>query len=224
MNLFYLPFIVQELNESLLEEEEISRQRFWDYILERNEAEWAFYALLHVAIDRESTVPVGCLTFALTPKSLPSSKYIELSQYIVAPAPDGLTLSLSSLCSFLSRLIFSCFCLPVLVGHPAPWSSVAIWLHTSFLFVLFDSILAIISGSAQMAISCFVSSSLYNSVLTVAIDLEVEVVARWDIRDVAFFVFEWTKHQPRRHLRSYLVVQRLCSKAALSPGINAFLY
>ena len=43
-------------------------------------------------------------------------------------------------------------------------------------------------------------------------------------RDFAFFVFEWTKHQPRRNLRSYLVLQRLCNEAALSPGIDAFWY
>ena len=43
-------------------------------------------------------------------------------------------------------------------------------------------------------------------------------------RDFAFFVFERTKHQPRRNLRSYLVLQRLCNEAALSPGIDAFLY
>ena len=43
-----------------------------------------------------------------------------------------------------------------------------------------------------------------------------------DIRDFAFFVFERTKHQPRRNLRSYLVLQRLCNEAALSPGIDAF--
>ena len=45
-----------------------------------------------------------------------------------------------------------------------------------------------------------------------------------DSSDFAFFVFERTKHQPRRHLRSYLVLQRLCNEAALSPGIDAFLY
>ena len=45
-----------------------------------------------------------------------------------------------------------------------------------------------------------------------------------DNSDFAFFVFERTKHQPRRHLRSYLVLQRLCNEAALSPGIDAFLY
>ena len=45
-----------------------------------------------------------------------------------------------------------------------------------------------------------------------------------EISDFAFFVFERTKHQPRRHLRSYLVLQRLCNEAALSPGIDAFLY
>ena len=44
------------------------------------------------------------------------------------------------------------------------------------------------------------------------------------IRDFAFFVFERTKHQPRRNLRSNLVLQRLCNKAALSPGIDAFWY
>ena len=44
------------------------------------------------------------------------------------------------------------------------------------------------------------------------------------VRDFAFFVFERTKHQPRRHLRSYLVLQRLCSEAAPSPGIDAFWY
>ena len=30
-----------------------------------------------------------------------------------------------------------------------------------------------------------------------------------NIRDFAFFVFERTKHQPRRNLRGYLVLQRL---------------
>ena len=44
------------------------------------------------------------------------------------------------------------------------------------------------------------------------------------ISDFAFFVFDRTKHQPRRHLRSYLVLQRLCNEAALSPGIDAFMY
>ena len=44
------------------------------------------------------------------------------------------------------------------------------------------------------------------------------------IRDFEFFVFERTKHQPRRNLRSYLVLQRLCNKVALSPGIDAFWY
>ena len=43
-------------------------------------------------------------------------------------------------------------------------------------------------------------------------------------RDFAFFVFERTKHQPRRNLRSYLVLQRLCNEAALSSGIDAFWY
>ena len=45
-----------------------------------------------------------------------------------------------------------------------------------------------------------------------------------DNRDFAFFVFERTKHQPRRNLRSYLVLHRLCNEAALSPGIDAFWY
>ena len=42
--------------------------------------------------------------------------------------------------------------------------------------------------------------------------------------DFAFFVFERTKHQPRRHLRSYLVLQRLCNEAELGSGIDAFWY
>ena len=45
-----------------------------------------------------------------------------------------------------------------------------------------------------------------------------------DDRDFAFFMFERTKHQPRRHMRSYLILQRLCNEAALSPGIDAFWY
>ena len=50
-------------------------------------------------------------------------------------------------------------------------------------------------------------------------------------RDFAFFcflffvfLFERTKHRPRRNLRSYLVLQRPCNEAALSPGIGAFWY
>ena len=39
-----------------------------------------------------------------------------------------------------------------------------------------------------------------------------------------FCVFERTKHQTRRHLRTYLVLQRLCNEAAFSPGIDAFWY
>ena len=50
------------------------------------------------------------------------------------------------------------------------------------------------------------------------------VEMKQNIRDFAFFVFERTKHQPRRNLRSYLVLQRLCNEAALSPGIDAFWY
>ena len=51
-------------------------------------------------------------------------------------------------------------------------------------------------------------------------------VMTYDIRDCVFFVcvFERTKHQPRRDLRSYLVLQRPCNEAALSPGIDAFWY
>ena len=44
------------------------------------------------------------------------------------------------------------------------------------------------------------------------------------IETLPFFVFERTKYQPRRNLRSYLVLQRLCNEAALSPGIDAFWY
>ena len=44
------------------------------------------------------------------------------------------------------------------------------------------------------------------------------------IETLRFFVFERTKHQPRRNLRNYLVLQRLCNEAALNPGIDAFLY
>ena len=44
------------------------------------------------------------------------------------------------------------------------------------------------------------------------------------ILETAFFVFERTKHQRRRHLRNYLILQSLCSEAAPSPGINAFWY
>ena len=51
-----------------------------------------------------------------------------------------------------------------------------------------------------------------------------------NIRDFAFFFFfffffacwTYTKHQPRRNLHSYLVLQRPCNEAALSPGIDAF--
>ena len=44
------------------------------------------------------------------------------------------------------------------------------------------------------------------------------------LETLRFFVFERTKHQPRRNLRSYLVLQRPCNEAALSPGIDAFWY
>ena len=42
------------------------------------------------------------------------------------------------------------------------------------------------------------------------------------LETLRFFVFERTKHQPRRNLRSYLVLQRLCNEAALSPGMMHF--
>ena len=51
------------------------------------------------------------------------------------------------------------------------------------------------------------------------------VQLQWPIAhnsDFAFFVFERTKTQPRRHLRCYLVLQRLRNKAALSPGMMHF--
>ena len=54
--------------------------------------------------------------------------------------------------------------------------------------------------------------------------LQFNIMSHLDNRDFAFFVFERTKHQPRRNLRSYLVLQRLCNQAALSPGIDAFWY
>ena len=44
------------------------------------------------------------------------------------------------------------------------------------------------------------------------------------LETLRFFLFERTKHQPRRNLGSYLVLQRLCNEAALSPGIDAFWY
>ena len=34
-----------------------------------------------------------------------------------------------------------------------------------------------------------------------------------------FFLFETTKHQPRRNLPSYLVLQRPCNEAVLSPSM-----
>ena len=43
------------------------------------------------------------------------------------------------------------------------------------------------------------------------------------LETLRFFVFERTKHQPRRNLRSCLV-QRPCNEAALSPSIDAFWY
>ena len=40
-------------------------------------------------------------------------------------------------------------------------------------------------------------------------------------RDFAFFVFERTKHQPRRHLRS---LAKTAAKWHFSPGIDAFRF
>ena len=45
-----------------------------------------------------------------------------------------------------------------------------------------------------------------------------------DIRDFAFFCVWTNETSASRNLRSYLVLQRLCNEAALSPGIDAFLY
>ena len=72
----------------------------------------------------------------------------------------------------------------------------------------------------------------------------VAVRVPWGNRDFAFFVFERTKHQPcricavirdfaffcvwtnetsaSRNLCSYLVLQRLCNEAALSPALMHF--
>ena len=63
------------------------------------------------------------------------------------------------------------------------------------------------------------------STFATELDLTVKVKARgFIIETLRFFVFERTKHQPRRNVSSYLVLQRLCNEAALSPGIDAFLY
>ena len=43
-----------------------------------------------------------------------------------------------------------------------------------------------------------------------------------DIRDFAFFVFERTKHQPRRNLGSYLVLQDFATKRHLAPALMHF--
>ena len=43
-------------------------------------------------------------------------------------------------------------------------------------------------------------------------------------RDFAFFCVWTNETSASRNLRSYLVLQRLCNEAALSPGIDAFLY
>ena len=45
-----------------------------------------------------------------------------------------------------------------------------------------------------------------------------------DNRDFAFFCVWTNETSASRNLRSYLVLQRLCNEAALSPGIDAFLY
>ena len=46
----------------------------------------------------------------------------------------------------------------------------------------------------------------------------------WVNRDFAFFCVWTNETSASRNLRSYLVLQRLCNEAALSPGIDAFLY
>ena len=45
-----------------------------------------------------------------------------------------------------------------------------------------------------------------------------------NIRDFAFFCVWTNETSASRNLCSYLVLQRLCNEAALSPGIDAFLY
>ena len=64
-------------------------------------------------------------------------------------------------------------------------------------------------------------NSLDRELLT---EINVRMLNDNIIETLRFFVFERTKHQPRRNLRSYLVLQRLCNEAALSPGIDTFLY
>ena len=64
-------------------------------------------------------------------------------------------------------------------------------------------------------------SLLHHSVKTVISEYTLPTNTLETLR---FFVFERTKHQPRRNLRSYLVLQRPCNEAALSPGIDAFWY
>ena len=41
------------------------------------------------------------------------------------------------------------------------------------------------------------------------------------LKTLRIFVFGRTSRQPRRHLRSHLVLQRLCSETALSPEDDA---
>ena len=55
-------------------------------------------------------------------------------------------------------------------------------------------------------------------------DINTMLVSKKIVELLRFFVFERTKHQPRRNLRSYLVLQRLCNEAALSPCIDAFWF
>ena len=64
----------------------------------------------------------------------------------------------------------------------------------------------------------------FKRTVFVFLGIGLGAVLSLDNRDFAFFVFERTKHQPRRNLRSYLVLQRLCNEAALGPGIDAFWY
>ena len=78
------------------------------------------------------------------------------------------------------------------------------------------------AGYTQHTLTATLTCSSYSN--TVLCKTCIAGQRNLDIRDFAFFVFERTKHQPRRHLCSYLVLQRLSSKAALSPGIDAFWY
>ena len=55
--------------------------------------------------------------------------------------------------------------------------------------------------------------------------MSIIIVSSESLETLRFFVFERTNEtSASRNLRSYLVLQRLCNEAALSPGIDAFLY